>query len=48
VWAGPDDVAAHWREERRFVPAADADSVAHRRDRWRAAVERAKDWSERT
>lgn len=47
VWAGPDDVAAHWREERRFEPAADVGSVAHRRDRWRAAVERAKDWSER-
>jgi glycerol kinase len=31
VWAGPDDVASHWREERRFEPAADAGGVAHRR-----------------
>jgi len=48
VWAGPDDVAAHWREARRFEPASDPAGVAHRRDRWRAAVARAKGWSERT
>ena len=48
VWAGPDDVAAHWRESRRFEPASDPAGVAHRRDRWRAAVARAKGWSART
>jgi len=48
VWASPADVAAHWREQRRFLPSAPADLVAHRRGRWRAAVERAKAWSEPT
>ncbi len=48
VWSGPDDVASHWREARRFEPAADPEVVAHRRARWRAAVERAKGWSQAT
>ena len=45
VWSGPDDVAKHWREQRRFEPSAPADQVAERRGRWRAAIERAKGWA---
>lgn len=45
VWSGPDDVAKHWREQRRFDPSAPADQVAERRGRWRAAIERAKGWA---
>ena len=45
VWSGPDDVAKHWREQRRFNPSAPADQVAERRGRWRAAIERAKGWA---
>jgi glycerol kinase len=47
VWAGPEDLASHWRLERRFEPSAPPDAVARRRARWRQAVERAKDWSPR-
>ena len=39
TWAGFDDVAAAWRPSRIVTPARALD-----RDRWRAAVERARAW----
>jgi glycerol kinase len=42
VWSSTDELAATWREDRRFEPGP-RDDVAHRR--WRAAVERAKGWA---
>jgi glycerol kinase len=42
VWSSTDELAATWREDRRFEPGV-RDDAAHRR--WRAAVERAKGWA---
>jgi glycerol kinase len=39
TWAGLDDIAASWRPVRIVEPGRKAD-----RDRWRAAVERARSW----
>ncbi len=43
-WRDPEDIAAHWREERRWTPAM---SVAERQrlvERWEKAVERSLGW----
>jgi glycerol kinase len=47
VWTSEAEVAAQWREERRFEPQGERALVEHRRGRWREAVARAKNWSER-
>jgi glycerol kinase len=41
-----DDLAATWREERRFEPAAPEDFRERALSGWRKAVERAKAWAE--
>ena len=40
-WDSPAQVAATWSEQRRFLPAGDADELARTRAGWAAAVERA-------
>jgi glycerol kinase len=45
VWESDEDVAGHWRVERRFEPAMSPNEAAERRSRWNAAVERSKEWA---
>jgi len=44
VWAGTDELAAHWREDAAFAPRPDAD-VGARYEQWRKAIERSKGWA---
>ena len=46
MWESPQQLAGFWRAARRFEPARPAAQVAARRERWRAAVGRAKHWAE--
>lgn len=46
LWSSPEDIARHWREERRFEPAMGADQRQAVLARWRRAVERARAWEE--
>lgn len=43
-WKGTADVESNWQVDRRFDPAMDPARVAHQRDRWRQALDRARDW----
>lgn len=43
-WKGLDDVAGHWREDRRFRPAMDAAKRKELVAGWSRAIERAKGW----
>jgi len=47
-WKGRPDVQANWAIEKRFEPAMAAEMAAHRRSRWREALQRARDWEERS
>jgi glycerol kinase len=38
VWRGLDDLAAHWKAERTFVPTMSRDEAAHRMGAWEHAV----------
>jgi glycerol kinase len=44
-WTSLDEIAAQWQVDRRFEPRAPMDEVAAVRERWSAAVERAKRWA---
>lgn len=46
VWAGPASLITHWREERRFEPAMDADLRAQVLARWHRGIARASDWAQ--
>ncbi|MBN1334808.1 MAG: glycerol kinase GlpK [Deltaproteobacteria bacterium] len=41
VWASPDEVAAAWTEDRRFLPSLPAEEVTRRRRAWTDAVAKA-------
>jgi glycerol kinase len=45
-WKDQRDVQAHWEIERTFEPRMAEAEVAHRRSRWREALERSRDWEE--
>jgi glycerol kinase len=45
VWASPEDAANAWTEEAAYEPAMAADEVARRREGWRRALERSRDWA---
>jgi len=47
LWSGPDEVAAQWREDRRFDPSMDDDERQERLTLWGHALERAKGWEAR-
>ena len=47
-WKGANDVKANWEIERRFEPKMSAGDREHRRSRWNEALERARDWEERS
>jgi glycerol kinase len=44
VWPNREAVSGVWQAERVFEPRMSADEAAHRRSRWAAALERARDW----
>jgi glycerol kinase len=44
VWRDAGELAAHWREERRFEPQASADWREDMKVRWRRGLQRAKGW----
>jgi glycerol kinase len=46
VWSSPEDIAQHWREERRFEPNLGAGQREAVLARWRRAVERSRAWAE--
>lgn len=46
-WKNPEDLKANWEIDRTFEPKLSADLVAHRRKRWSAALERARNWEEK-
>jgi glycerol kinase len=47
-WKDQRDVEAHWAVERTFEPQMGEAEVAHRRGRWREALQRSRDWEERS
>jgi glycerol kinase len=46
VWPDAATVAGLWQADRRFEPRLTPAGAAHQRDRWRAAVTRARAWAE--
>ncbi|MFN8573705.1 MAG: glycerol kinase GlpK [Gemmatimonadaceae bacterium] len=47
-WKDREEVHAAWVADRLFTPQMSADDAAHRRARWAEALNRARDWEERT
>ena len=47
-WKDRAEVARAWQVGRTFEPILSADEAAHRRKRWRQALNRAREWEERT
>jgi glycerol kinase len=47
-WKDRSEVHAAWEAERTFIPQKSKDEAAHRRSRWKEALNRARDWEERT
>ena len=45
VWSSTDEIAAHWGEDRTFLPSGDPAPERGYRS-WRRAVERALRWAE--
>ena len=45
-WETPADVTRHWAVDRVFEPQMRADEVQSRRQRWKKAVTRSRDWEE--
>jgi glycerol kinase len=44
VWKNRDEIAKHWKIERRFEPQMSADDAAAIRARWAEAVQRTRNW----
>jgi glycerol kinase len=45
-WTDLSDIARNWALDREFVPSMEATERDRRQQRWRKAVERARDWEE--
>jgi glycerol kinase len=45
LWKSREEVARHWKPERRFEPRMEAAERASRMARWREAVARARGWA---
>jgi len=43
-WKDRSELTKSWQVDRTFEPQMSADKAAHRRDRWRQALDRARDW----
>ena len=46
VWKSKEDLKANWEIDRRFEVQLSEDEAIHRRQRWREALRRARDWEE--
>jgi glycerol kinase len=47
-WKNRDEVRAAWQTDRVFEPRMSADEAAYRRRRWAEALNRSRDWEERS
>lgn len=47
-WKDRTEVQQAWQPDRTFEPAKSLDEVTHRRSRWAEALNRAREWEERT
>ena len=47
-WKGRAEASRAWQPDRTFEPATRKDEVAHRRSRWAEALNRAREWEQRT
>jgi glycerol kinase len=47
-WQDPADVQSNWQIDRRFDPAMPKDQVQHRLSRWKQALDRSRDWEEKS
>jgi glycerol kinase len=47
-WKNRDEVSRAWQVDRVFQPSMSADEARHRRKRWKEALDRARDWEERS
>ncbi len=47
-WNDRSQVQQAWQPDRTFAPSKSPDEVAHRRSRWAEALNRAREWEERT
>jgi len=45
-WKNHEDVSRAWQTDRVFKPEKSADEGAHRRARWKEALQRSRDWEE--
>jgi glycerol kinase len=45
VWKSLEEIASHWKLERRFEPRMAPATAAQQMERWRDAVSRSRDWS---
>jgi glycerol kinase len=45
VWSSTEELKETWTLDRRFEPGGDRPTADAAHDRWRRAVERAKDWA---
>ena len=46
-WSSPDEIARHWKVDRRFEPTMPRSQAEQLCARWNEAVSRAKNWAER-
>ena len=47
-WKDRAEVQQAWQTDRVFEPAKSRDEIAHRRNRWAEALNRAREWEQRT
>jgi glycerol kinase len=45
LWKSREEIAAHWKLDRRFEPHMDRDAARLRLDRWKEAVQRSLRWA---
>ncbi|MDF1752379.1 MAG: glycerol kinase GlpK [Verrucomicrobiales bacterium] len=46
VWANREEIAANWKESKRYLPSEEGASIRERSGCWKRAVERSKNWVE--
>ena len=47
-WKSREELRSAWKVDRTFAPERSADEMAHRRSRWAEALNRARDWEQRS
>ena len=45
LWKSRDEIAAHWKLERRFEPRMERAEAQEKMARWRDAVSRSRNWA---